>query len=438
MGSAHDRRIFDRALQRFIASFLANEIAQPQSKMGRLLDHPKLWGGVGLVALAVSFSPRSNLMATRVCLALAWITWTAMMYGIHVQERRLRLFLIPMFSLFLALAAYVLGSWLVPDKPSASSLVADIAEAVYGRLAPLLRRQIPPPASTESEDDRLNDRYLKAVSQLGNSSDTVRIGAIYTLERIATDSPKHQRQVVELLINTLKKEAPQKRQLSTLQPPPMSLETQAILDVLGRRPVSKERLQRIDLGNLDLHNANLNDGRFDMAFLAGSNLFGAFMNRAYFRGADLRTSDLSLAEMTEAHMEGADLKGCKLYGIRADRAVLTGAKLIGVLLASAELRNARLDGAVLCADLRGAILSGASLRHADLSVIVKWEIDPSDGVRSMNRSGRTEMDHADLTGADLSAANVSGVDLTGVRGLTREQISKAVIDHATILPVGMR
>jgi hypothetical protein len=78
-----------------------------------------------------------------------------------------------------------------------------------------------------------------------------------------------------------------------------------------------------------------------------------------------------------------------------------GADLIGARLARAVLRGA---------SLRGAYLIGADLRDADLR-------------------------DADLLGADLRATDLRGADLTGSLFLTRPQVSAALGDMSTTLPV---
>jgi hypothetical protein len=80
----------------------------------------------------------------------------------------------------------------------------------------------------------------------------------------------------------------------------------------------------------------------------------------------------------------------------------------GADLMGAALRGADLHGA----SLRGAYLIGADLRGADLR-------------------------RADLLGADLRAADLRGADLTGALFLTQPQLTAAVGDGATTLPVAL-
>src|SRR5205823_5296734 len=63
-----------------------------------------------------------------------------------------------------------------------------------------------PPPHTESVD-QIADVFSKAVSQLGDKYEPVRIGAIHSMERLAKHSPKDRQMIVEMLVTILKKEA---------------------------------------------------------------------------------------------------------------------------------------------------------------------------------------------------------------------------------------
>uniref|UniRef100_UPI001177ECCC pentapeptide repeat-containing protein n=1 Tax=Calothrix rhizosoleniae TaxID=888997 RepID=UPI001177ECCC len=50
-----------------------------------------------------------------------------------------------------------------------------------------------------AEDKQITERFSKAIEQLGSEKIEVRLGAIYTLERIAKDSPKDHWTIMEIL-----------------------------------------------------------------------------------------------------------------------------------------------------------------------------------------------------------------------------------------------
>ena len=106
---------------------------------------------------------------------------------------------------------------------------------------------------------------------------------------------------------------------------------------------------------------------------------------------------------------GADLRGANL-----SEAYLRGADLCGASLSGADLRGANLSEAYLRgADLCGASLSEAYLRGANLS-------------------------EADLRGADLSEAYLCGADLRGadLRGAVIDSGGRRLIGERPMLKIG--
>ena len=143
-------------------------------------------------------------------------------------------------------------------------------------------------------------------------------------------------------------------------------------------------------------------------------------------------------------------------GARADfeDADLHGANLAGVNLSSANLR-----GVVLAdADFSGANLAGADLRRGDLSSAVVKEADLGVARLRHGTLRFTQLEGANLRGADLAGADVCGAvltradvdgalmlgadlretDLSRSVGLAQAQIDRAVLDHTTRLPRGLR
>ena len=144
-------------------------------------------------------------------------------------------------------------------------------------------------------------------------------------------------------------------------------DVQAVMTAVGERSKSQTKIEekeeyRINLPEVDLHEANLR----------GANLTRADLWKANLRGADLHEADL-----TKANLRVADLAGVNLEAADLTRAMLNSAKL-----------NEH-------ADLTRAVMTGARLRRADLH-------------------------EADLAGADLGEA-----DLRDCKGLTQEELDQA-------------
>ncbi|MBK0866175.1 pentapeptide repeat-containing protein [Saccharopolyspora sp. HNM0986] len=216
------------------------------------------------------------------------------------------------------------------------------------------------------EQQQITERLSKATEQLANHDILeVRLGGIYSLERIARDSEADQPTVVNLLATfvreTTKRGGPGARDSGTVP-----ADVQAALTTLGkRRPLPTDPAIDLSFANLgfanlngaDLTNANLNGADLTNANLDGANLTGAGLTVAGLYGASLTNADLGAASLTGANLNGADLTGANLTN-----ASLTNASLAAADLNGADLTNANLHGAKLpYANLGGANLNGANL-----------------------------------------------------------------------------
>jgi uncharacterized protein YjbI with pentapeptide repeats len=233
---------------------------------------------------------------------------------------------------------------------------------------------------------RITETFSKAVEQLGNENIEVRVGGIYTLERLAGEAPPGPaadgsgpdlyRTVMETLTAFVRERARWRDSLGTTadkadffdrsdeaRPPNPATDIAAVLEVILRRPEAARAREQ--------------------------------QHRWYF---DLRAGDLRGAYLFNAHLERADLSEAHL-----ERAQLGIAHL-----EEAKLYKAHLEGAYLIE----ACLEGASLSDADFS-------------------------NACLLGAHLDKAQLYAADLSSAEKLTQEQIDVALGDAATKLPEGL-
>jgi hypothetical protein len=204
-----------------------------------------------------------------------------------------------------------------------------------------------------SEDKQITERFAKAIEQLASDKIEVRLGAIYTLERIAKDSKKDQWTIMEVLTAFVRENAPveKKEKLQDEKPlihelPKLRLDIQECLTVIGRREHPDPEGKRLDLSNVNISKADLTRANFTRANLIGANLTGAY---------------LRVANLTGAYLIGANLTGADLIGAYLIKANLIGAYLVGAYLTRAYLRGADLTGA----DLTGAYLTEANLTEAN-------------------------------------------------------------------------
>jgi hypothetical protein len=117
-----------------------------------------------------------------------------------------------------------------------------------------------------TQERLVTERFSKAIEQLGSGKDEVMLGGIYSLERIAKDSPKDRSTIMEVLSAFIRKNSPiimdkinDKSSKKTLQNQPVTITVQAALTVIGRRNQLDGKIYKdfIDLSRANLSNASL-------------------------------------------------------------------------------------------------------------------------------------------------------------------------------------
>lgn len=305
----------------------------------------------------------------------------------------------------------------------------------------------------------LNERYQRSAEMLGNPDmQSVRLGGIYALERLAAERPNdYHVQIMRLfgafVVDQTKSEVSRRTGVegecdsSGEEPvqqraePGLALDVQEVMRLIAQRDEKQIALEykeglrlnlshsslvgltlvNANLSNVDFTKANLSlvrlwQGRFSGAMLPGTNL-----TRASLVGADLRDTDMRRVNLSGADLIGANLRNADLGLVDLASEHLWGMELFPANLSGANLRAADLSGAnMVKADLIRAKLGGATLVQVDLSNANLSEAD----LRAANLSG------ANLTGTNFGGvgADLSGAKLINCKGLTQEQINKAKAD----------
>ena len=251
----------------------------------------------------------------------------------------------------------------------------------------------------------ITERFSKAVEQIGNNKEEVVIGGIYSLERIAKDSPKDQWTIMEVLTSYIRKNSPIPSNIEQLKPeerqkaleklPSVSIPVQAALTVIGRRKVENDqagdnlaettdfnKTKFLDLSRTNLREANLNGANLDGADLNRANLDEAILYRAILKGAYLFG-----AELIGANLNGAELIGANLYGANLNRANLIGANL------GANLYGANLNGAYLWgAKVDPKQIKSACFWEKAIHTQVKWDKDKQLWVAADREANQREIE----------------------------------------------
>ncbi|WP_345006309.1 pentapeptide repeat-containing protein, partial [Streptosporangium album] len=278
-----------------------------------------------------------------------------------------------------------------------------------------------------TQEGQITDRYTKAIEQLGSTKSDVRLGGIYALQRLTTDSTRDRDSIRNVLSAFVRNHDGCALQPGEKTPPKRCSDAgedngsyvRLPADVVAALTIAPTLAAFDESGEVN-DRADFSFSRFPKAFLTSAFLRGADLTEADLRGANLTGADLRGADLTRAVLNGANLTDADLTG-----AFLNGAKLNGANLTGTDLTRAVLNGANLTdADLTGAFLNGAKLNGADLT--------GADLTRAVLRGAvlRGADLGADLTGTDLGA-DLTGADLTGA-DLTRAVLRGAVLRGADL------
>ncbi|MGA5425146.1 pentapeptide repeat-containing protein [Streptomyces lavendulocolor] len=293
-----------------------------------------------------------------------------------------------------------------------------------------------------SEQGHITNRFNAAIGNMGSKSVDVRLGGIYSLQRIMEDSPRDHATIVSVLAAYVREHAPRSAgalQDDPTEPPPTDI--QAAMTVLANRRPDKAGVKAsfvdlsrttlpalkplhtrdsdINLRGVVFTEAELTEAPFDQADMEGSLLNGANLTYAGFIDSDLRG-----ASFQDANLTNASFCGMKGAGRRPVCAKLTNTVLYGANLTNGDLSPADLRGALICTDWkvgRGrppvsgdgkecANLTGADLTHANLQK-ARLSAPPNYGPPVGADLTRADLTSANLTGADLTNANLTGAVL---------------------------
>jgi uncharacterized protein YjbI with pentapeptide repeats len=319
--------------------------------------------------------------------------------------------------------AYILGG-----------ILAIIGITLAHRRIRALERQV-----LVAQEGQITERFTRAIEQLGSDKMEIRLGGIYALERIANDSDKDYWPIIETLTayvrerakwqepskiaKAIAKAADSKKtdqeefvpswHNTKIKP---ATDIQAVLTVLGRRKYKHEQgeMEPLDLRGTDLRGANLLKAHLERVDLSEVHLEAANLCGAYLEGAKL----------LYAHLEGVNLSAAHL-----EKASLNLANLVEGYLRNSYMERSNLSGA----NLKGANLSGAHLEGARFK-----ESNLEGAILIDARLERARFPGAQLKGTHLSGAHLEGVNLKEATGLTRDQLSQAILDEKTILPDYLR
>ncbi|CAG0986303.1 partial Serine/threonine-protein kinase B, partial [Gammaproteobacteria bacterium] len=204
--------------------------------------------------------------------------------------------------------------------------------AIFWNIA-IARRQL-----EASQEQNVTARFSKAVEQLGSELLSIRVGAIYSLGRIAKSHPTDNWSIMEILAIFIRERRglPVGERLATDEVK-IDRDVQAAIIAIGQREAKGDLeaeplfLSYTDLRKICFAEDNYCNMRFHCSDLRGANFYAANLQRtkfwraslaeavlfrANFKNADLVDADFRGADMKECILAGADIEGAKFEGAR--------------------------------------------------------------------------------------------------------------------------
>ena len=149
------------------------------------------------------------------------------------------------------------------------------------------------------------EAFTKAIEYIGNlETIDIRIGGIYSLDRVADDDPAERSRILHILTAFIRERSPSEGDL------PRDVHT--ALTVLANRPWPSPA---------DLSHTNLYSARIPSALLTKARLSNANLKNATLRGAMMCNADLSAADLRNSDLRAADLRGALLLNARMSGAI---------------------------------------------------------------------------------------------------------------------
>ena len=385
-----------------------------------------------------------------------------------------------LFLVFLFIAAVLLIPILVSDLFSAAfSAKADDVYKILVGLAALLggpiviwRAYAAHQQVNISRESHYTSLFTKAVEQLGATGEVkqtveglyspkgvnreaitttepnleVRLGAIYALERIAMDSERDHWPIMEVLSAYIRnpqncgipKQAPtdsnkanKDKEFSKWRKsvPPLRVDVQAALSVIGRRSRVRFEYETHRGLRLDFTSANLQRARFrgdyQSANFSGCHLEFSVANESKFDNTNFGSANLHGSMNLRSNYHNADFSFARLQEVRFSKCNAEDCDFFYTELVSAFFSETNLRGA----RLSYADASGVSFPRANLDF---GQFD-STNLRDA-RLTDASANSADFEDAKLEQARLFGAKLREAKFLTSEQLKTAFGDAETSIP----
>ncbi len=300
-------------------------------------------------------SIRTKTAISLLCLAGFLIVLASIFFGSHLYE------------LYIELSRQIIKEQKTPDdyRGIAIRYLAIIAGAgaVIGYIIAIARNIISDNQNkVADEQNRINERgritesMVQAIAHIGafngdKPNIEVRLGGLYSLQRIMQDSPRDARSISKILYAYVRenvKRVKDKKEMARGFPLPEDIES--ALNIISQfnknwkkqfwispdDDDSQLKFSRTDFTKYSLRDIDFSDMVFHHVDFSGADLFGT-----NFSDAILFDADLSGAKLSNTNFSGAHLGSTKFSGVNLISANFSGANLDNTDLSGANLNNAK-------------------------------------------------------------------------------------------------
>ncbi|NJN75166.1 MAG: pentapeptide repeat-containing protein [Synechococcaceae cyanobacterium RL_1_2] len=176
----------------------------------------------------------------------------------------------------------------------------------------------------------------------------------------------------------------------------------------GIRNFSGIDLSEQNLKDIYLGGANLEQAKFIVSNLSGSNFTGANLFRAKLNVARLSSANFQKATLNQATLNVANLIQCNLQEAEVKDAEILYAEFIRAQLSDSDLRGSIFNGS----DLRESIFRRAKMQGCQLNEVKLQKAIFNDAVLNQVEIKGSDVSKADFTGAVLNEGNLVQSDFS--------------------------
>ena len=201
---------------------------------------------------------------------------------------------------------------------SGSTTVRNLGLLIAGLIAlPLAiwRSWVAKRQADTAQHNLLNERYRQGAEMLGSEVLSVRLGGIYSVQRLAAENPKQYHIQIMQLLCAFVRHPPaveaDKNKRTTGEQDELELRSD-VQDAIASISVCHGEKAKLEIAagfRLDLRGANLSSVELFEARLSKADLTKAQLIRAGLIGADLADANFRRANLTGARLSDADLRG---------------------------------------------------------------------------------------------------------------------------------